>query len=193
MTDAERLSRAKSLTHRQLMRHWRRLREGKPMGAWGGRGYALEYIFLRGFDLELESTRYEEVRWPYGFTSEQLRLGTLEQIDGAIYTRLGTFLVESKCLSKEVDVEPLAKLRFRLEGRPPLTMGILVSASGFTQVAKLYASFATPLNVLLWTAEDIDATLPQQRLMDGVRRKLRQAVERKEALLDLKADYESNP
>ncbi|AGY56940.1 hypothetical protein GKIL_0694 [Gloeobacter kilaueensis JS1] len=163
------------------------------MGAWGGRGYALEYIFLRGFDLELESTRYEEVRWPYGFTSEQLRLGTLEQIDGAIYTRLGTFLVESKCLSKEVDVEPLAKLRFRLEGRPPLTMGILVSASGFTQVAKLYASFATPLNVLLWTAEDIDATLPQQRMMDGVRRKLRQAVERKEALLDLKADYESNP
>jgi hypothetical protein len=189
--DSERISKAMALKHSQLLTHWKRLQNGAPMNDWGGRGYALEYLFLRGCDLELKSSR--EVRWPFGVTSEQLDMGILEQIDGVVYAPFAAFLVESKCLSSKVDVEPLAKLRFRLEGRPPLVMGVLISHSGFTEAAQLYASFATPLNVLLWTAADIEATLPHQRMMDGMKRKFRHAVERKEALLDLQTDYTKNP
>lgn len=56
-----------ALKHSQLLIHWKRLQTGKPMKDWGGRGHALEY--LRGCDLELKDS--EEVRWPFGVTSEQ--------------------------------------------------------------------------------------------------------------------------
>jgi hypothetical protein len=52
----------------------------------------------------------------------------------------------------------------------------------FTAATELFAQFAVPLNVLLWSAADLDQSLPKARMMDALREKYRNAVERGWAL-----------
>lgn len=151
---------------------------GIPEG-WDCRGRALEYCFLRGFALEMAERMPHAIGWPYPVCWPELKIGIAEQIDGVIYTHTGAFLVEAKAETQPIDVEPLAKLRFRLEGRPPGTMGILLSLSGFSRPASFFAQFAVPLNVLLWSAEDVFWGLRNARLLAGLDIKLRQAIERR--------------
>ena len=46
---------------------------------------------IRAFQLEL--TDAKDGRWPFHVAWPALRLGTVEQIDGVLYTPFGTFLV----------------------------------------------------------------------------------------------------
>jgi hypothetical protein len=73
----------------------------------------------------------------------------MEQVDGVVYDDGRAFLIESKDHDARASVEAIVRLRSRIEQRPPGTMALLFSSSGFTETAEIFAQFATPLNVLL--------------------------------------------
>jgi hypothetical protein len=50
------------------------------------------------------------------------RIGAVEQVDGAVYLDGIPFLIESKDHEEPAAIDAIAKLRFRLESRPPGTM-----------------------------------------------------------------------
>lgn len=62
-----------------LLQVWADLKAKKPITGWHS-GKAFEYLVVRAFHLEAPS----DTRWPYGVTYPQ-RIGTVEQIDGAVY------------------------------------------------------------------------------------------------------------
>jgi hypothetical protein len=143
-----------------------------PIPGWGD-GKAFEYLIVRAFHMEAA----QDTRWPYGVTIPQ-KIGTVEQIDGAVYVDDIPFLIESKDYGDTASIEAVAKMRFRLESRPPGMMGVLFSARNFTAATELLSQFAVPLNVLLWGAADLDKALPNGTMIDGLREKYRYAVER---------------
>lgn len=131
-----------------------------------------EHLIIRAFQLEGVS-----IRWPYHVTYPDHRWGTMEQIDGIVRVDGTTFLLESKDLDEAASIETIAKLRFRLESRPPGTMGVVFSANDFTLPTEVFAQFAVPLNILLWGRSDIDHALPRGEMKEGLRAKLTYAIE----------------
>jgi hypothetical protein len=87
-----------------------------------------------------------------------VRLGPslVEEIDGAVFASFGAFLVECKFQDAKVTIEPIVKLRSQLERRPPNTMGVIFSKSGFTNEAVILLSHLSPCNVLLFDGDDLE-------------------------------------
>jgi hypothetical protein len=115
-----------------------------------------------------------EVRPPF-----TVRIGPslVEEMDGAVFPAFGAFLVECKFQDARVAIEPIVKLRSQLERRPPGTMGVVFSRSGFTHEAVILLSHLSPCNVLLFTGRDLE--LVQRRpasLVEALRAKYRAAV-----------------
>jgi hypothetical protein len=110
----------------------------------------------------------------------------MEQIDGVVYLGDRAFLLESKDVSEPMAVEAVARLRFRLEARPPGVLGVLFSVGGFTFPAEVFAQFASPLNVLLWDSDDLDHALANGSMVAGLRKKLDHATEEGMPFLPLK-------
>lgn len=101
----------------------------------------------------------------------------VEEIDGAVFASFGAFLVECKFQDAKVTIEPIVKLRSQLERRPPNTMGVIFSKSGFTHEAVTLLSHLSPCNVLLFTGDDIE--LMQHRpasMVEALHVKYRAAV-----------------
>jgi hypothetical protein len=101
----------------------------------------------------------------------------VEEIDGAVFTFFGAFLVECKFQDAKVTIEPIVKLRSQLERRPPGTMGVIFSKSGFTDEAVILLSHLSPCNVLLFDGDDLE--LLQRRpasMVQALRVKYRAAV-----------------
>ncbi len=113
---------AEGWDERRVVNIWNKIKsEPKtPVPGWPP-GRAFDYLVIRAF--EIGGLR---VQYPYEVTYPQ-KFGTLEQIDGVVYLGERAFLVESKDLSEAAAIEAFAKLRLRLEGRPPGTMGILLA------------------------------------------------------------------
>ncbi|MDM8551931.1 restriction endonuclease [Desulfobacterales bacterium HSG2] len=82
-------------------------------------------------------------------------MGKLEQIDGVVYTEGLAFLVECKDQAENVNIEPVAKLRNQLSRRPPATMGMVFSRSGFTESAVMLEQKTSPQRILLWEGYEI--------------------------------------
>ncbi len=172
MATAEQLRvQAQAMDRGSLLELWERVKgRSVPVGEWPAGG-AFEHLVVRAFELE-----GAEVRWPYQVTYPQ-KFGAVEQIDGVVRLDGMAFLLESKDLDEAASIEALAKLRFRLEARPPGTMGVLFSANDFTLATEVFAQFASPLNVLLWGRTDLDLALPCGLMVEGLRAKLKYAVE----------------
>jgi len=168
---AARLKReAERWTKEDLLQIWEKTKGGQTIDGWSA-GKAFEYLVIRAFDIE--KTR---VCWPFLVTYPQ-RFGTMEQIDGIVYLGERAFLVESKDLSTPAAIEAVAKLRFRLEGRPPSTMGIIFSVDNFSLPTEVFTQFASPLNVLLWGSSDLDSALKQSAMTKALALKLEYAIE----------------
>ncbi|HEX6747905.1 MAG TPA: hypothetical protein VF092_11495 [Longimicrobium sp.] len=161
-----------------LIRVWQEIKSQADVAARPP-GKAFEYLVVRAFELEGLA-----VRWPFQVTYPH-RFGTMEQLDGVVYLGERTFLIESKNLAEPATIEVIAKLRFRLEARPPGTMGVLFSVQNFTFPTEVFAQFASPLNVLLWSSKDLDHALTHGTMVAGLRRKLEYATERGLPLLAL--------
>jgi hypothetical protein len=132
-------------------------------------GKALEYLVLRAFQLD-----GAQVRWPY---LVELFGEEVEEIDGAVYYAGLSCLVESKDLSENVAISPIAKLRNQLMRRPAGTVGLMFSGTGFTEAARLLAHFTLPQAILLWSGEEIEYALAQERTCDFLVAKYRACVE----------------
>ncbi|MBV9109477.1 MAG: hypothetical protein JO306_08740 [Gemmatimonadetes bacterium] len=169
---------ARTWSREDLLRFWGRIKRRENIDGWPP-GRAFEYLIIRAFDLE-----HAPVRWPYQVTYPQ-RFGIVEQIDGVVYLGDRAFLVESKDVTEPMAVEAVARLRFRLEARPPGVLGVLFSVGGFTFPAEVFAQFASPLNVLLWSSDDLDYALANGSMLAGLRKKLEHATEEGMPLLRL--------
>jgi hypothetical protein len=161
---------ARAWSREELVRMWERIRAREPIDGWQA-GKAFEYVVVQAFQLEKA-----RVRWPYQVTYPQ-RFGAMEQVDGMVYLGERAFLLESKDLSEPAAIESVARLRLRLESRPPGTMGVLFSVRDFTLPTEVFTQFATPLNVLLWGSEDLDTALGNGTMVAGLRAKLDYAHE----------------
>lgn len=153
-----------------LLRIWNAIKAGEPIRGWPP-GRAFEYLVVRAFDIE-----GAKVLWPFHVVYPQ-RFGTMEQVDGVVYLGERAFLLESKNLSESIAVEAVARLRMRLESRPPGTMGVLFSVRKFTLPTEVFTQFATPLNVLLWENTDLDVALANASMVATLRAKLEYAIE----------------
>lgn len=172
-TDAQLQKRAEQWSREDLLQIWESVKAKQPIPGWD-RGRAFEYLVVQAFRLA-----GAEVKWPYRVLIDH-SVGTIEQLDGAVYLDERGFLVESKDLSEPAAIEAIAKMRFRLERRPPGTMGLIFSVSDFSRVAELLAQFASPMNILLWNRSDVDAALRATKLdamVHGLRLKMAWATE----------------
>lgn len=161
---------ANKWNHSDLLNFWDLIKSREPVPDWSP-GKAFEYLIIRAFELA-----GLDVRWPFEVTYPQ-KFGTMEQIDGLVYLGERAFIVESKDLSDSASIEALAKLRFRLESRPPGTMGILFSFKDFTLATEVFAQFASPLNVLLWGGSDLDIAIKGNSMKSSLEKKLKHAHE----------------
>ncbi|MCI0516092.1 restriction endonuclease, partial [candidate division KSB1 bacterium] len=123
---------------------WQAIKAGKTPG-WPA-GKALEYLVIRALQLD-----GAEVRWPFNYVEGGQ---ILEQIDGAIYLNGLAFLAESKDYQDRINIEPIAKLKAQLSRRPPSTLGIFFSKSGYTEPALTLAQFLGQPPVLLWNGDE---------------------------------------
>ncbi|MBV8048871.1 MAG: hypothetical protein JO171_17110 [Paludibacterium sp.] len=160
---------ASSWNRAEVLRLWAQIKESMPSDWPTGKQF--EYLVIRAFELE-----GIDVRWPYTVLLKGVP-GVVEQIDGAIYLHKQAFIVESKNLSEPAAIEALARLRFRLERRPPGTMAVLFGFSDFTVATEVFAQYASPMNVLLWNRNDMDYALTRGQMAQGLEDKMQYAIE----------------
>lgn len=176
MTDDEYWSKVKDMQRPELLKLWSDVVNGDTPD-WPA-GKAFEYLVARAFDLDIDRAT-EALVPPYRHFEhiEGMHMPT-EQVDGVLHCRFASFLLESKDTNQPLDIEVVAKLRFRLESRPPTAMGMIFSMSGFTKPARYFAGHLRPLNILLWERDDLDYALVRERgMLELTRDKLRHAVE----------------
>jgi hypothetical protein len=155
---------------------WSGLRVGVMPAEWPP-GVLLEYLILRAFQLE-----GAEVTWPYRVYQDGL---LLEQIDGMLYFDGVFCLVEFKDVTRPVDTVALVKLKSQLLRRPRATIGALFNTGEFSGAVSKLVRMLPPPDVLLWRGAEIDLALQGHRLLEGMRKKLRHAVETGFADLEL--------
>ncbi|QRN96337.1 restriction endonuclease [Archangium violaceum] len=152
---------------------WERVKKGEDLSPWSP-GRAFEFLILRAFQLE-----GAQVIWPFR--------GEWEQVDGAIYVEGLSCLLECKHWREPVDFSPIAKLKVRVDRRPPPVVGLFFSARDFTLPARQELHAHSLRNVLLWGTRDVDLALRNgMRTALGI--KWRKAVE--EAVMDYELEAE---
>lgn len=168
-TDAEKklIKRIQTYNWAKLERLWNKIRDSKKTG-WAD-GKALEYMFVRAFDLE-----GAEVVYPY---NNQV-LKAQEQIDGYVYVRdLGTgFIIECKDWSENVSFDEMAKLHGRLIYRMASTYGIFLSKTGYTPSAVELMYVMQPHNVIMWNSEDVDECFKKHKFLKALKYKFQYAM-----------------
>ncbi len=138
-------------------------------------GKLLEYIVLRGFELEKEGC----VTYPYGVTDPDIKYGgVLEQIDGAIHVDGLHALVECKDYSQaKIKVDPLTKMRNQLARRHGAMFGMFFTITDLTTPALIQVKFMAPQIIIIWTKEDIEHCIKYGRFIECMRAKYKMAVE----------------
>jgi hypothetical protein len=132
-------------------------------------GKALEYLIVRAFELDGAS-----VRWPY---DTKIEGEIVEQIDGAIVVGALHCLIECKDESKPLAIAPVAKMRNQLQRRPPATVGLIFSTSGYTNPAQIMAGYLGSQTILLWHPEEIELAVKKCRIVPLLEAKYRACVE----------------
>lgn len=152
-----------------LIRLWNRIIADNTPG-WEN-GKAFEFMILRAFELEGAT-----IRWPY---SVAMFGQNVEQIDGAIhFDDIGiSVLTEFKDYSRNLNIEPMAKLRNQLLRRPSNAIGSVFSTEGFTEPALILSQFSAPQTILLWERNHIDHCLRNGTFKVGLIKKYRHAIE----------------
>jgi hypothetical protein len=132
---------------------------------------------LRAFQLD-----NAEIRWPYRVRF-QASGEELEQIDGVIYLGELACLVECKDYhdahgqKKNINFEPVAKMRSQLMRRPSATIGSIFSSGGFTRPALILANFTSPQTILLWIGIEIAHCLAKKIFCRALVTKYRKCIE----------------
>jgi hypothetical protein len=166
-------------SHEELLEMWAKILDREPIGGWPP-GKALEYVILRAFEIEGAKVTYPfQVRFSYPLSDEGVKNYLVEEIDGAIFDNFFHCIAEIKDYKEDskIALDPLASLRFKLSRRPSGVVGLFFSASDFTEPARLLASIMQPQTILLWNRDDIQYSLEQKAMREGLARKYRHYVE----------------
>ena len=145
-------------------------------------GKLLEYVVLRGFELEIESEKYEDydgsVTYPYIVQDKELGIYDVEQIDGAVHFDGHHALVECKDYSSaKIKVEPLAKMRNQLARRHSTVFGMFFTATNLTEAAKYQVRFMAPQLIIIWSKRDIECCINHECFVECMIKKYRMAIE----------------
>jgi hypothetical protein len=163
-------ARIQAMDREALLRLWKGIQLGDTPG-WPP-GKAFEYLIIRAFELEGATVRY-----PYTVAFRDSDRA-LEQIDGAVHHAGLAVLIEAKDQPKTpLNVDPIAKMRNQLLRRPAAAIGAIFSRSGYTEIARILATFTAPQTILLWEEEEIDLTLTKPGMCEALETKYRFAVE----------------
>ncbi|MFP2930856.1 restriction endonuclease [Pyxidicoccus sp. 3LG] len=160
--------RVRALDSAGFHRMWQVVHERDNLVGWPS-GKALEYLLLRAFQLE-----GAEVTWPYEVRKDG---ALLEQIDGAVYFDGLSCLIEARDWQASLDFLVIAQMKARLLRRPRMTLGAVFATGTFTEASVQMAEFVPPPDVLLWNGDEISWAIEHGTLREGMRRKLRYAVE----------------
>ncbi|MFP2905690.1 restriction endonuclease [Pyxidicoccus sp. 3LFB2] len=167
-----------------VYRMWQVVHAGDNLVGWPP-GKALEYLILREFQLE-----GAEVTWPYEVRRNGL---LLEQVDGAVYFDGLSCLVEAKDWRTPVDFSVVAKMKTQLLRRPAMTLGAVFLSGTFSDAATSLAQLLPPPNVQLWNGDDLAWAMERGALREGLKRKLRHAIEQGFGDLLLSGEGEEAP
>jgi len=161
----------KSLNQKDLTDLWNKIKSKNTQG-WDS-GKAFEFLILRFFELE-----GAEIRYP--FSVDILEVNNAEQIDGVIhFTDINlSIIAEFKDYSKNLNIEPIAKLRNQLLRRPSNAIGSIFTTMGFSPATLTLTKFIFPQTILLWELDHIEHCINKKSsFKDGLLRKYRFAME----------------
>ncbi|MBD2592761.1 restriction endonuclease [Nostoc spongiaeforme FACHB-130] len=178
-TDAEYQARIITYAWDDLKILWSEIKTKNTSNFWD-EGKALEYLVLRAFQLD-----GAEIAWPY---TVKIQDTIVEQIDGVVYTDGLACLIECKDTAKEVNIEPIAKLRNQLLRRSATAIGSVFSRSGFTESAVTLTGFVAPQTILLWRGEEIEYSLTNQCICRFLVKKYRVCVQKCIPNYDIKTE-----
>jgi hypothetical protein len=120
-------------------------------------GRAFEYLVLRLFELDGAI-----VRWPY---EVHLQGHVVEQIDGAVKAAGLYGLLECKDQKEPLALAPVTKMRNQLQRRPAASVGMIFSMSGYTQPARVLASYLGIQTILLWFPGELRLAIARERIV----------------------------
>jgi len=157
-------------TKDELINLWESIITNDEIPGWGS-GKAFEFLILRAFEME-----GAKIRWPY---SVSIFGESVEQIDGVIHFDMMnvSILAEFKDYTRNLNIEPIAKLRNQLLRRPSNAIGSVFSTSAFTDPALILSQFSAPQTILLWEQDNINYCLRNEYFREGFLKKYRHAIE----------------
>lgn len=137
-------------------------------------GKLLEYIVLRGFEIEQDGC----VTYPYEVKYKLYNYkNAIEQIDGAVHVDELHALVECKDYRAKIKVEPLSKMRNQLAKRHGSLFGMFFTVKNLTTPTQIQVQYMAPQMIIIWTKEDIDYCIRQGKFIECMKVKYRMAVE----------------
>jgi hypothetical protein len=166
----------KSLFHEGLNDLWDKCVNNTYDKTFWNEGKLLEYIVLRGFELELDGC----VTYPFDVDDNDVNYGgPIEQIDGAVHVGELHALVECKDYSiATIKVEPLAKMRNQLARRHGIMFGMFFTTTNVSTPAQIQVKFMAPQLIIIWGKRDIDYCIKNRCFIPCMRAKYRMAVEK---------------
>lgn len=181
-TASELEAKIRKCQHNDLQKLWSdHVQDNFDYEFWA-QGKLLEYVVLRGFELEIESEKYEDydgsVTYPYTVQDKEQGINVVEQIDGAVHFDGLHALVECKDYSSaKVKVEPLAKMRNQLARRHSTVFGMFFTATNLTEAAKYLVRFMAPQLIIIWSKRDIECCINHECFIECMIKKYRMAIE----------------
>lgn len=160
--------------HRDLLELWKKRNTDAVKKEWPS-GKLLEFVVLRAFELEDASVTYPFSVWDDAVVDNEAKMIQREQLDGAVYVDSLHTLIECKDYAKTKDpinVDALAKLKFRLSTRPSNVFGMFFSTTDYTHPAELLLPFMRPETIILWCKDDIECCLKYECFVECMRKNI---------------------
>lgn len=174
-TSAEYMRFIKCVCREDLIKLWEDCLNDTYDKVFWNDGKLLEYIVLRGFELEREGC----VTYPYNVIDPDSEYkNPIEQIDGAVHVDELHALVECKDYDHtRIKVEPLTKMRNQLARRHGAVFGMFFSITDLTMPALIQVKYMAPQMIVIWSKEDIEHCLRTGHFIECMKAKYRMAVE----------------
>lgn len=166
--------------HYQLRELWNSRKDAEGNDLWP-KGKLMEYLIVRAFELESSDAKPVYVTYPYGVREKEINNEEMEQIDGAVHVMGLHALIECKDYKEaKIDIEPLVKLRFRLQVRHSMAFGIFFSCTDMTYPAEYWIKYMAPQLIIFWDKDDLEFCLDNQCFVECLEEKYRMAVDKRD-------------
>lgn len=166
--------------HYELKNLWKTRKDEKGNDVWP-KGKLMEFMIVRAFELESNEAKPVHVTYPYGVRDTSLDNEEIEQIDGAVHVMDLHALIECKDYRDiKIDIEPLVKLRFRLQVRHSSAFGIFFACTELTKPAEYWINMMAPQLIIFWDKEDLEYCLENRCFVDCLETKYRMAIDKRD-------------